>query len=69
MRSLRAEGHQALRSPRQVARFLCGLASPATTKAKLTKHHSFGRLAALDPLKGERDLATPLTDLSQIRFV
>ena len=31
---------------------------------------SFGRLAALDPLKGgERNLATPLTDLSQIRFV
>ena len=30
---------------------------------------SFGRLAALDPLKGERDLARPLTDLSQIRFV
>ena len=31
---------------------------------------SFGRLAALDPLKGdERGLASPLTDLSQIRFV
>ncbi len=31
---------------------------------------SFGRLAALDPLKGhERGLATPLTDPSQIRFV
>jgi endonuclease G len=31
---------------------------------------SFGRLTALDPLTGgERDLATPLTDLTQIRFV
>ena len=31
---------------------------------------SFGRLTALDPLKGgERGLATPLTDLTQIRFV
>ena len=31
---------------------------------------SFGRLAALDPLKGdERGVAAPLTDLSQIRFV
>jgi hypothetical protein len=31
---------------------------------------SFGRLAALDPLKGgERGLAAPLTDPSQIRFV
>ena len=29
---------------------------------------SFGRLAALDPLKGARGVARPLTDLSQIRF-
>ena len=34
-------------------------------RARLT----FGRLAALDPLKGARDLERPLTDLSQIRFV
>ncbi len=30
---------------------------------------SFGRLTTLDPLTGERDLAMPLTDFSQIRFV
>lgn len=30
---------------------------------------SFGRLAALDPLRRERGIEAPLTDLSQIRFV
>jgi ATP-dependent DNA helicase RecQ len=32
----------ALRHPRQAARFLCGLSSPALTKAKLTRHALFG---------------------------
>jgi ATP-dependent DNA helicase RecQ len=45
VRSLRGEGHPALRTPRQLTRFLCGLASPATSKAKLTRHAAFGRLA------------------------
>jgi ATP-dependent DNA helicase RecQ len=39
---LRAEGHRALAAPRQMARFLCGLASPASTRAKLRKHRLFG---------------------------
>ena len=47
VRSLRAAGHAALANPRQLARFLCGLASPATSKAKLTKHGEFGRLAGV----------------------
>ncbi len=38
------EKHVALQSPRQIARFLCGIASPATTKGKLRKHPAFGRL-------------------------
>jgi ATP-dependent DNA helicase RecQ len=42
---LRAELHAALASPRQMARFLCGLSSPATSRAKLTKHPDFGALA------------------------
>ncbi len=42
--ALRAEGHAALASPRQLARFLCGLRSPATTRAKLSRHRAFGRL-------------------------
>jgi ATP-dependent DNA helicase RecQ len=39
-----AERHPALRAPRQLARFLCGINSPATTKAKLRSHREFGRL-------------------------
>ncbi len=42
--ALRDEGHAALASPRQLARFLCGIKSPATTRAKLAKHAAFGRL-------------------------
>ena len=39
---LRAENHKALATPRQAARFWCGLASPATTKAKLTRDPRYG---------------------------
>ena len=42
LRQLRAEGHDALATPRQLARFLCGIASPATTRAKLRTHALFG---------------------------
>jgi len=42
LRGLRAEGHEALATPRQLARFLCGIASPATTRAKLRAHRMFG---------------------------
>lgn len=46
VRSLKAEGHAALAAPRQLARFLCGLGSPATSKAKLTRtDNRFGLLA------------------------
>ena len=41
---IRREGHKALASPRQIARFLCGIKSPATTRAKLGTHAGFGRL-------------------------
>ena len=45
VRRVRAQGHAALASPRQAARFLCGLKSPATTRAKLTTGHpDFGAL-------------------------
>jgi ATP-dependent DNA helicase RecQ len=45
--AVRAEGHAALATPRQLTRFLCGLASPATTRGRppLTRHPAFGRLA------------------------
>jgi ATP-dependent DNA helicase RecQ len=39
---LRAAHPEALAEPRQAARFLCGLSSPALTKAKLTRHPLFG---------------------------
>jgi ATP-dependent DNA helicase RecQ len=42
---LTAEHPSALGTPRQRARFLCGLTSPATTKAKLSRHALFGALA------------------------
>ncbi len=41
---LQREHHQALGQPRQVARFLCGLSSPATSRARLGKTSLFGRL-------------------------
>ncbi|HYK89592.1 MAG TPA: ATP-dependent DNA helicase RecQ [Acidobacteriota bacterium] len=40
--SLRTSHREALGDPRQTARFLCGLNSPAITKAKLTRHELFG---------------------------
>jgi ATP-dependent DNA helicase RecQ len=43
VRRLRAEKHDALRSPRQLARFLCGISSPATTRAKLRTRPEFGQ--------------------------
>ena len=45
VRSLVAEGRLSLRTPRQLARFLCGLTSPATTRERLGRHASFGVLA------------------------
>ena len=45
--SLRAEGHAALKTPRQLARFLCGIGSPAVTRARLSRHDAFGLLERL----------------------
>jgi ATP-dependent DNA helicase RecQ len=39
--------HSELATPRQLARFLCGMASPATTRGRLTRHDSFGMWADL----------------------
>lgn len=40
--ALMAEGHPALAGPRQLARFLSGISSPATSRAKLRSHRLFG---------------------------
>jgi ATP-dependent DNA helicase RecQ len=37
------ESHEALSAPRQLARFLCGLPSPASGRAKLRRHPWWGR--------------------------
>jgi ATP-dependent DNA helicase RecQ len=42
---LAASHPRALGEPRQLARFLCGLTSPATTRARLSRHALFGVLA------------------------
>jgi len=39
-----SEKKPALGSPRQLTRFLCGIGSPASSKAKLRSHPEFGRL-------------------------
>jgi ATP-dependent DNA helicase RecQ len=44
--TLRPSHAAALAHPRQAARFLCGLTSPATTQAKLSRHALFGVLEA-----------------------
>jgi ATP-dependent DNA helicase RecQ len=43
--ALQKQNPEALRSVRQIARFLCGLSSPPFTQAKLNKHADFGSLA------------------------
>lgn len=45
IREAKAQHHPALRQPRQLARFLCGLSSPATTRARLNRDDRFGALA------------------------
>ncbi|MEA2063456.1 MAG: C-terminal helicase domain-containing protein, partial [Gemmatimonadota bacterium] len=42
LRSLCGEGHEALATPRQIARFLCGISSPAATRARLRDQQMFG---------------------------
>jgi ATP-dependent DNA helicase RecQ len=45
IREIHSREHPALRQPRQLARFLCGLSSPATTRARLHRTDEFGLLA------------------------
>ncbi len=45
LRDLVRNNGRALEEPRQLARFLCGLSSPATTRARLTRQPLFGALA------------------------
>jgi ATP-dependent DNA helicase RecQ len=47
IRGLIFEKHPALSTPRALTRHLCGLASPASTRAKLSKRPSFGKWTAV----------------------
>lgn len=44
LRQLQEQHPQALETPRQITRFLCGLSSPMLTKNKLTRDELFGRI-------------------------
>lgn len=47
VRGLLDEKHAALGKPRQLARFLCGMSSPASMRARLYRHDAYGLLADL----------------------
>ena len=47
IRDLKAAGKRALASPRQLARFLCGLTSPLASRERLGGHPMFGALAGV----------------------
>jgi len=47
IQTLRNEGHAALRSKRALARFLCGITSPAVSRDRLTRHDAFGMLESV----------------------
>ena len=47
IRELADENHAALGNPRQVARFLCGMSSPASMRARLYRHDAYGMLSDL----------------------
>lgn len=46
IRGLIFEEHPSLSTPRKLTRLLCGLSSPATSRAKLTRRREFGRFSA-----------------------
>ncbi len=47
IQELLREKHPSLRTSRQLARFLCGLTSPATSRERLSRHPSFGLLECI----------------------
>ncbi len=46
-RRVQNEAHPPLAHPRQLARFLCGITSPAANRARLSRHPDFGALGEL----------------------
>ncbi len=60
-RRVQDEGHPALNHPRQLARFLCGITSPAANRARLGRHTDFGALGEF-PFRKVMDLLAPGSD-------
>lgn len=58
IQALRNEGHAALRGKRPLARFLCGISSPATARDRLTRHDAFGLLEGVPFLELREHLET-----------
>lgn len=47
VRTVIGEKHPPLRGPRQLAKFLCGISSPATRRERLISHEAFGLLSGV----------------------
>ena len=56
-RRVQEEGHASLSHPRQLARFLCGITSPAANRARLGRHSDFGALEEF-PFRKVMDLVS-----------
>ena len=59
LQRLRQEANGALGRPRQLARFLCGISSPAATRAKLRSHPLFGAYESVPFLRVLASLEEP----------
>jgi len=57
IRDLIEEGHQSIRTPRKLARFLCGITSPATTRAKLRQQNNLFGAYDLVPFRSVLEFA------------
>jgi len=67
MTALRQQQPRALSTPRQIARFCCGLNSPLLSQTKLNKHPDFGTLAEVPfqiVLKAAEPVAQQVPDSS-----
>lgn len=64
-RRVQDEGHASLAHPRQLARFLCGITSPAASRARLGQHPDFGALGEF-PFRKVMDLLGPKLPASPV---
>ena len=65
MTALLKQQTKVLSTPRQIARFCCGMSSPFLYQTKLNKHPDFGSLAEVPfqiVMKAAEQVAQPTTD-------